>query len=78
MTKTEKALYNYLVDYITDEATAEIIIKGGERGYYYGRGGYVAIDTNDNERMSELSEDDEAFLIDDAGLNGVYLIGSDY
>lgn len=78
MTETEKALYNYLVNYVTDETTAKLIIKGGENGYYYGRGGYVSIDRNDNERMSELTEDDEPFLIDDASLNDAYLIGSAY
>ena len=76
MTESEKALYEYLVDYVTDDETAKIIIKGGEQGYYYGNGGYVEIDRNDKEMMDKIINDEDAYLIDDAGLDNAYLIGS--
>lgn len=76
MTESEQALYNYLVEYVTDEETAKQIIDGGEQGYYYGNGGYVEVDRNDRKRVNELINDEDAYLIDDAGLDKAYLIGT--
>ena len=69
--KEQKQLFEYLTDYVTDNATAGIIVNGGENGYYYGRGGYVSINRDDVELMEQ-----GGLLIDDAGLNGTYLAGN--
>ena len=72
MTKEQKALYDYLVEYVTDEDTAKIIIDGGEKGYYYGAGGYTTIDANEADDYVN-----EGYtVIDDASLTNAYLIGS--
>lgn len=72
--KEQKQLFEYLTDYVTDNATAGIIVNGGENGYYYGRGGYVSINKDDGELMELIN--DGGLLIDDAGLDGTYLVGS--
>jgi len=76
MNKSEQALYNYLVEYVTDDETAKLFVDGGEGGYYYGGGGYVSVDRDDKELMNELMNDDNRFLIDDVSLDDAYLIGS--
>lgn len=73
MSKEQKALYDYLVEYVTDEETAKIIIDGGEMGYYYGAGGYVIID---DDEISEALDDENKFVVTDASLNNSYLVGS--
>lgn len=76
MTDTQQALFDYLTDYVTDEKTANLIIKGGEQGYYYGNGGYVQLDREaDKEAISEAIANDD-YVVDDIGLEYVYLIGN--
>jgi len=73
MNKEQKALYDYLVEYVTDEETAKIIVNGGEIGYYYGAGGYVILD---EDEISEALEDEDKFVLTDERLLNSYLIGS--
>lgn len=72
MSKEQEALYEFLVEYVTDEETAKIIIDGGEQGFYYGIGGYTTIDANEVD--SYVNEGYN--VIDDASLTNTYLIGS--
>lgn len=73
MNEEQKNLYDYLVEYITDEETAKIIINGGEAGYYYGAGGYVVLD---EEEISEALKDEDKFVVSDSSLENSYLVGS--
>ena len=49
-TSEQKQLFEYLVDYVTDNATAGIIVNGGEIGFLYGRGGYMVIDESEQSQ----------------------------
>ena len=73
MNAYEKQLFNFLTDYCTDEATAQVIISGGSLGYNYGIGGYEEVDRDmydSDEDYREDIESQESNLIDDAGLPG--------
>lgn len=48
----QKQLFECLTDYVTDNASAGIIVNGGELGFLYGRGGYMIID--DGEQVQEF------------------------
>ncbi len=81
MNAYEKQLFNFLTDYCTDEATAQVIISGGSLGYNYGIGGYEEVDRDmydSDEDYREDIESQDSNLIDDAGLpgSGMFLIGS--
>lgn len=71
----QKQLFEYLVDYVTDNATAGVIVNGGELGFSYGRGGYMVI--GDSEQEQEFYNEQ----LDAGGygmeLDGItYLVGS--
>lgn len=72
-TSEQKQLFEYLTDYVTDNATAGIIVNGGELGFLYGRGGYMVIDEHMQEYYNEQLENG-GYGVE---LDGVtYLIGS--
>lgn len=69
----------FLIRYITDEETADLIIKGGEQGFYYGGAGFLTYDPDDTEDMkafNEAVEDEDYLTIDDTALYYKYVIGS--
>ena len=68
----------FLIDYVTDEETADLIIKGGEQGFYYGVGGYLVFDPDNTEELSTFNEyaEDDYMVIDDESLTYKYVIGS--
>lgn len=72
MTPEQQELFNFLVEYVTDENTALFLIKGGEIGFVYGHGGYIKDPSDDyyNEQI-ELG----SIGIDDVGLSHRYMIG---
>ena len=74
-TSEQKQLFEYLVDYVTDNATAGVIVNGGELGFLYGRGGYMVID-NSEQSQEFYKEQCEAggYSVDLDGTT--YLIGS--
>lgn len=80
MTNSEKKLYEFLVQYETDETTAAIIIKGGYMGFAYGIGGYYEFDRDqmDSDQEEFINEQLElgANLLEDVALDHSYLIGS--
>ena len=72
-------LQDFLAAYVTDEDTADFIIKGGEQGFHYGGAGFLTYDPDDMEDMKafdEAVEDDHYMTIDDAALHYKYVIGS--
>lgn len=72
-------LQDFLATYITDEDTADLIIKGGEQGFYYGGAGFLTYDPDDTEDMTafnEAVEDGYYLTIDDTALHYKYVIGS--
>lgn len=75
MTELDK-FKEFLTDYVTDVETADIIIKGGEKGFYYGVGGYLAFNPADADELSAFNEyvDDGYMTIDDASLQYKYVI----
>lgn len=70
-TSEQKQLFEYLTDYVTDNATAGIIVNGGELGFLYGRGGYMVV--TDKEFYKEQCEAG-GYSVDLDGTT--YLIGS--
>lgn len=72
----EKDLFDFLVEWVTDEVAAQKIIKGGYQGYLYGGAGYVEVDPDDPEDKKFIQEQ-ESNLISDAGLpgTGCFLVG---
>lgn len=68
----------FLIDYVTDEETADLIIKGGEQGFYYGVGGYLVFDSDNADELSAFNEyvEDDYMVIDDESLTYKYVIGS--
>lgn len=68
----------FLTDYVTDAETADMIIKGGEQGFFYGGAGYLAFNPADADELSAFNEyvDDGYMTIDDASLQHKYVIGS--
>lgn len=68
----------FLIDYVTDEETADLIIKGGEQGFYYGVGGYLVFDPDNAEELSAFNEyvEDDYMVIDDESLTYKYVVGS--
>ena len=68
----------FLIDYVTDEETADLIIKGGEQGFYYGNGGYLVFNSDNAEELSTFNEyaEDDYMVIDDESLTYKYVIGS--
>ena len=70
-------LQDFLATYITDEDTADLIIKGGEQGFYYGGAGFLTYDPDDTQDMmafNEAVESEDYFTIDDTALHYKYVI----
>lgn len=75
-TSEQKQLFGYLTDYVTDNATAGIIVNGGELGYTYGRGGYIPY-TDDEAATDEFYQEQTQFGAYWFSLDGcTYLVGS--
>ncbi|TYC51071.1 hypothetical protein ESZ50_00625 [Weissella muntiaci] len=73
MTKKEQSLFDFLIEWVTDKATAYLFINGGYNGYVYGSAGYV--EDPDDEYWDEQVKLG-AMTIEDAILEHRYLIGS--
>ncbi|MEY8736447.1 hypothetical protein AB9M75_04155 [Lactobacillus sp. AN1001] len=76
MNAKEKELFDFLVEYYTDEVTARKIINGGDQGYCYGGCGYIEVDPDD-EFDQEFIQEQESNLISDVSLpgTGYFLVG---
>lgn len=76
-TSEQKELFGYLTQYVTDNATAGIIVNGGELGYSYGRGGYISYTDEDASSDDFYQEQTQVWGAYSFSHNGyTYLVGS--